>query len=135
AGWASNSHAVGTDGWKSGPGLIGFEDATLDHPIRTPVTDPATQSPFVVTYYFEREFQLVDVPNANDLSVILNHYVDDGAVFYVNGVEFHRYNMPAGAITPSTLAATSVSNAAKVDGLVVPMNLLQPGTNRISVEV
>jgi hypothetical protein len=38
----------------------------------------------------------------------LRHVVDDGAVFYLNGQEVHRINMPAGAIDPTTTAISSV---------------------------
>jgi hypothetical protein len=66
----------------------------------------------------------------------LRHIIDDGAVFYLNGAEILRFNMPAGPIDASTLAGpVSINNAAIGDPVILPVNLLNVGTNRISVEV
>ncbi|MHC5112455.1 MAG: lamin tail domain-containing protein, partial [Planctomycetota bacterium] len=133
--WATTVHSVGIDDWKAGPGLIGFETAALAEPIRTQVSNPPATFPFVVTYYFEREFELVRDPNTDNLEVAISHFIDDGAVFYVNGDEFLRVNMTSGPFDASTFAASSTGNAAKSEPVVIPKELLVPGTNRISVEV
>ena len=39
---------------------------------------------------------------------------DDGAVVYVDGVEVVRSNMPAGAITSTTLASAAVAGAERL---------------------
>ena len=133
--WATQTHSVGQDAWKIGPGLIGFETSSLDEPIRTQVPNPPATFPFVITYYFEREFTIDHDLSSDNTEITLAHFVDDGAVFYVNGVEFHRVNMPGGPIGADTFASSSVSEAGRSDGIVIPKGLLVQGVNRISVEV
>ena len=123
-GWASAPHPD----WPSGLALLGREPTALEEPIRTPLSFSRPQ----VTYYFETEFEFSGDVNSG---LILRHFIDDGAVFYVNGAEIGRFNMPLGAsIGPETLATPSVSNAESVR-MSVPNANLVAGTNRLSVEV
>ncbi|NIP94403.1 MAG: hypothetical protein GWO24_13530, partial [Akkermansiaceae bacterium] len=81
--WAATPHPPGGD-WQSGPGALGFETNPDRLPLSlgTTLTSPFDNSPFVVTYYFETEFQL----SADELAVTnglrVTHAIDDGAVFY-----------------------------------------------------
>jgi hypothetical protein len=75
-----------------------------------------------------------------NITVQIRHLVDDGAVFYVNGTELGRYNMPSGAISCTTLAlGGSPAGNASCQTLSVPINgnaLLNVGTNNVfAVEV
>ena len=63
--------------------------------------DPGTGYPFV-TYYFRTHFTNSFTAPASKLS--LSGYVDDGAVFYLNGNEVYRLRMPDGQIANDTLA-------------------------------
>ena len=65
----------------------------------------------------------------------LDHYIDDGAIFYINGVEFERYGMPDGAVDSQTLASRGTPRRRLSDGIQIPVELLKVGNNRISVEV
>ena len=67
-------------------------------------------------------FQVSEVVTIN-----LNYLVNDGAVFYLNGSEIHRINMPAGAISHSTPAQSDITNAVYSGNLVVPSSALVPG--------
>ncbi|BDS05448.1 hypothetical protein NT6N_04880 [Oceaniferula spumae] len=125
--WAASSHIVDNINWASGAGLLGVENTTLDHPIQTTMTK-TTQ----ITYYFETEFNCTDTDTVTEM--VINHYVDDGAIFYLNGVELARYNMDDGSVTPSTLANPGVGNASLQTLLISSPNLLE-GNNRLSVEV
>ena len=98
------------------------------------MTNPAIVFPPIPTYYFEHEFQL-DRDLGEAPTLLLDHLIDDGAVFFLNGVEVHRFNMPDGPIDASTLALESVRNAERVSDVVIPTAALVPGTNRLSVEV
>ena len=64
-------------------------------------------TPNRTTHYFRRWF------NVTNLGVLANLFFylqrDDGAVVYLNGVELFRTNMPAGAISASTLASASIN--------------------------
>ena len=123
AGWEDVFHPD----WPSGPGLIAQETSALNEPIRTDIN----LAPPTVTYYFETEFN--HVGGAVD-ELIVQHYVDDGAVFYLNGVEIERFNMPGGTVTPTTLASPGVTNATVNSFILVNPNVVS-GSNRISVEV
>ena len=86
-----------------------------------------------ITYYFRTRFAYT-----GDVSVVqlqLRPLVDDGAVFYLNGAEIGRFNMPSGAINYSTLASAPVATASYGDELDVPTDLLLQGTNVLAAEV
>lgn len=133
ADWATSSHLVNGVDWFSGPALLGFEFGALPEPIRTTLADPVETS--IVTYYFEKEFNLTAEQLAGSLSLQLSHVIDDGAVFYINGVEVDRFNMPEGPVTSSTLASTLVRNAIYEGPFNLPSGNLVAGKNRFSVEV
>ncbi|MCA9266116.1 MAG: lamin tail domain-containing protein, partial [Planctomycetales bacterium] len=135
ANWASQTHPVDGVNWLSGPGPLGFESASLSEPIRTSLANPQTNVPFVVTYYFETDFTYDGISLGTDGELLLRHLIDDGAIFYVNGVELTRFNMPAGAVTYATAAASTTGDAQLVGPLAVPASMLVAGTNRLSAEV
>lgn len=65
-------------------------------------------------------------------------HVDDGAVFYLNGREFHRLRMPVtDPIVNDTYATAQPpgGDATTPELVPVPVSLLQPGTNLLAVEV
>ena len=85
-----------------------------------------------ITYYFERDFNFTGT--VQDAEIRITHKIDDGAVFYLNGVELEqRYNMPTGAVTSSTLASNTIEFSEQV--FTVPATSLVSGSNRLSVEV
>ncbi|HTD88046.1 MAG TPA: lamin tail domain-containing protein, partial [Candidatus Binatia bacterium] len=84
------------------------------------------------TYYFRNVFQYSGY--AGSVRLELDVAVDDGAIFYLNGAEVYRQNMPAGPVSYSTFAATAIGDAAIVHGISIPANLL-PGSNALAVEV
>lgn len=127
SGWASSSHPVDGVSWSSGPGLLGVENTNLGEPLRTTITMTSQ-----ITYYFETDFTY-DSP-LPVTQMIINHYIDDGAVFYLNGEEIGRFNMAAGNFDPTTLADVGVGNAS-LNALVLPAPGILQGTNRLSVEV
>ena len=112
--------------WPEAGGLFFVESSDLPGPKTTPLT--LGQS----TYYFRTTFEIEDPANAD---VVLQHIVDDGAVFYVNGTEIDRFNLPAGTIAYDTLASSAVSNATVVGPLSVPNDLLVAGPNTLAVEI
>lgn len=135
AGWAATSHAVGGS-WQQGPGLLGFETtpASLPDVLRTPIV-----SSNAVTYYFETEFSLTPEQLASVQALRVEHVIDDGAAFFINGTEVTdlRFNLPTGDIGFGTIATAGVTNAALSTPRDVPvagLNLVA-GVNRLSVEV
>ncbi len=133
--WATSAHPVGGN-WTSGTGPIGFESSTLSEPLNTVLADPRDNNPYIITYYFEREFTLTAQQLAELDSLQVIHQIDDGAVIYLNGVEARRINLPGGTIGSETTSLNSVNNAAlQSSDLDAALDALVPGLNRISVEV
>lgn len=135
AGWQSTAHPLGAGGWFQGPALLGSETspAAMPEPLRTVFAPSADNS--IITYYFESEFTLTSEQLANLSSLQLEHVIDDGAVFYINGIEVERYNLPAGPVTASTPASPGVPNAIYQGPFELPTGSLVVGSNRLSVEV
>lgn len=131
--WATIAHSVGGN-WQSGSGIHAFEPNGTALPIGTALTDPDNNNPYVITYYFETEFTLTAQQLANVDEVVINHLIDDGAVFYLNGAEFDRYGIPSGVVNSSTTANRG-GESALAGPVTIPPNFLQVGSNRLSIEV
>lgn len=85
------------------------------------------------TYYFRTAFVLNRDP-AHTV-VTLRAVVADGAVFYLNGTEVYRHNMPAGPISYSTPALSDVPAPTYSNPVSLPTGSLVRGTNVLAVEV
>ncbi len=103
---------------------------------KDPVIPPKGQTELPLgptTYYFRAPF---NVPaDAEIVQPWVDALVDDGAVFYVNGAEVARLDMPGGAVSHSTLASFPVVEAAEAKGLLVDKASLPPGQGVLAVEV
>ena len=131
--WAASAHPVGGE-WKSGAGGIGFESgATI--PLGTALDHPNANPTYVLTYHYEREFDLSGAQLLGLESLKLRHGFDDGAVVYLNGAEVLRVNMPAGVVDANTLALRGVEVDELSGDTTLPTGSLVSGSNRISVEV
>jgi len=93
------------------------------------------------TYYFRTHFTLTNDPSG--VTLFLESYVDDGAVFYLNGVEVYRLRMPAvPTVITNTTRATGFGCSGDATcpdqfvlaGPIVTTNLLL-GNNVLAVEV
>lgn len=117
--------------WLTGPALLGEENSPLPEPLRTPVLSSLSGGP--VTIYFRTHF---DFDASQEVSTIeLTHIIDDGAIFYINGTELGRYNMPGGPVNFQTLAPTSVGNAVYQGPMSIPLGALVDGDNVMAVEI
>jgi len=85
------------------------------------------------TCYLRKTFTWSGDPSKTLLR--LNAMVADGAIFYLNGVEVERLNMPAGAVGFSTPALTNVANPAFTGFMTISAASLSEGTNVLAVEV
>ena len=130
--WASEEHSI-SENWKFGPGVHAKENR-LEAELGTELIRPASNKPYVFTYYFETEFNLSEIQFNNAYELQLTYLIDDGAIFYLNGNEAYRYNMPFGEVNSSTLASSG-SEAKKSEPIGIPILGLKAGKNRISVEV
>jgi hypothetical protein len=117
--------------WPSGPALFYNTPAALPAPKNTPLTLGRR------TYYFRTHFTYSGgVP---EIALEFSSLIDDGAVFYLNGVEIQRVGMnPFSAITYNTLPIRSVDNATGFDRFTLTGNVLTNlvlGDNVLAVEL
>ena len=122
-------YGYGDETWPTGPALLYVEGSGLPAAKNTPLTLGH------ITYYFRTHFELTGDPGDID-SFVMNTVLDDGAIFYINGVEVRRIRMTTGAFNYLTLASGgAVGNATYEGPFVLPTNVLQQGDNVIAVEV
>ena len=126
--------------WPSGAALLGFEpDApTLSQLAQQGLnTNNATSwqrtrpdGTTNITYYLRTPMNASVV--LTGATVTLRHVVDDGAVFYFNGEERFRFNMPTGAVDYLTRALT-----APPEGIIRTATLtnISCGNNVIAVSL
>ena len=131
-----------------GPGaalLYALEASTAVAPRNTVMPPDVAPSPR--TYYFRTRFNFSGPTTG--LSLTFSNYVDDGAVFYLNGTEVYRLRMPAAptvinnatGATGSPCAGTAQAGDAATtcpDVFTISGNLLSglvQGENVVAVEV
>jgi len=110
-------------------------------PLNTQMPEnPITTFPYL-TYYFRKHFNYTNQVSGAQLQFV--GYVDDGAVFYLNGTEIYRLRMPAAptVISNGTVATATpcsgdatCSDSFSLSGPVITTNLLV-GDNVFAVEV
>ncbi len=125
AGWKDPD--FNADGWPSGAALFYVENSALPDTKRTPLSLGRT------TYYFRTEF---DFPyNPDEVTLHLQHIVDDGLVVYLNGTPIYRVSMPESGVTYSTLATYTVGDAIAEGPFDIHTSALVQGRNVLAVEV
>lgn len=85
--------------------------------------------------YFRHEFTMQQAEAGDQL--LLQWLVDDGAVYYLNGREIFRSNMPSGSLTEQTRARSNyyAPPENRWAQAWLPKSLLQPGDNTLAVAV
>ncbi|MCA9171914.1 MAG: lamin tail domain-containing protein, partial [Planctomycetales bacterium] len=96
-------------------------------------TEHTTLAADATTYYFRREFKFEGETAGAKLQ--LNFMIDDGAVFYLNGQEIYRENMPAGAVNATTPATSQITEIGATGWITVPATALVRGDNVLAIEV
>lgn len=126
-GTAWRAFAFNDSTWKTGAAPLGYGD-----PVTTVVSfGPSSSSKFITTY-FRRRFTTTN----GFTSMTLRLRRDDGAVVYVNGTEVARSNMPAGTISSTTLASSTVDGSAETAFTTFTITpQLFSGENQIAVEI
>ncbi len=99
--------------WKEGKAMLGFGEK--NHVTEIEFGDDPEQKP--ITAYFRKS---IDWTHEGKLWIgKLNHYIDDGLVFYLNGEELVRFNLPLGEIQYSTLTSNSAEAIWRNDELLI----------------
>ena len=105
--WVSKNY-VDTQWLGQGRGLLYVEDNVNVTPKNTalPIFSGAgTSTPKIpITYYFRTHFSFTN--RTAGVSLLFSNYIDDGAVFYLNGTEIQRVRM---ADAPATIANTDLA--------------------------
>jgi hypothetical protein len=136
--WTATNY--GDSAWSEGPGLLWAHNSNPPAEVQPrgaqlPL-NTATGFPYV-TYYFRTHFSLAAMDPGSAL--LFSCYIDDGAVFYLNGTEIYRLRVPVGA-TSTTIANgfPCAGNADCLDEFKLPASSLPSvvaGDNVLAVEV
>jgi hypothetical protein len=133
--------------WPSGPGILGFETTsntlffmrTIALPDGTntvlSLTNNAGQTN--PTIYFRTTFNNPFTP-AFGVTYTMRAYVDDGAVWYVNGAESGRYNITNGPVSFNTRANGALAEPnpnPQTTFITRTLSGVVSGLNHIAVEV
>ncbi len=150
-GWRFTTNNVAGSNWPAmdyddedwmgpGPALLYLEENVGVSPRRTPVPGTPGGGPYP-TYYFRTHFSFAGSPEG--FGLVFTNYIDDGAIFYLNGTEIQRVRMspgPAGYTqfssgcpVNSCEATLDVPDVFRIGGSAMT-NLLD-GDNLIAVEV
>lgn len=121
--------------WSSGAAPLGFGDGDETTSLERYIGGSSSNGQ-VTTFYFRTEF---DVTNPGDIIRIdMGTDVDDGAIFYLNGDEIARVNMPTGPVGSNDLSAGGPSsNEERIFDHIfeLPVDILTSGTNVLAAEV
>lgn len=117
--------------WTEGRAKLGYGDGN-EVTVVGFGSNPETK---FITTYFRHSFTVEDAKGMGDF--LLHLLRDDGAIVYLNGVEIYRSNMPAGAVSYTTPAASALGTDEEV--LLVSKffkeNHLKEGRNVLAVEI
>jgi hypothetical protein len=112
--------------WKNGNGLFGYGFNEL---IDQEVSFGNNSYDKHITTYFRKKITILD-----NSTITVNLKFNDAIVFYLNGIEVYRHNLPSGNIAFETLASTYFGGLANVS-FTIPSNLFEKGTNVFAAEV
>ena len=87
-----------------------------------------------LTSYFRKLLQNIQF-SPGGLKLQISHVIDDGAVMYLNGAEFFRYNMPADPINYQTPALSEIGNLSRIGPISLDLPSLRQGSNVLAVEL
>ncbi|MFZ4544738.1 MAG: alkaline phosphatase PhoX [Saprospiraceae bacterium] len=117
--------------WKFSTSIFGFGEKGLSTTI-----DFGTSTNRPISSIFKKRFVVADVSKLKN-KLELNLLCDDGCVVYLNDKEILRQNMPAGNITPTTLASSNIEGVVENVYYLseIDRNLLKNGENVLAVSV
>src|SRR5207249_1793340 len=121
-------------GWPAGQGLLGFETTPGEYfPYSFQTFIPApNQAGGHITVYFRTHFTWDG--SLTNVNLMATNYIDDGAVYYLNGVEVNRLRVAANPVSYFTFAQQQTSEGvAEIRSL--PTANLVVGVNIMEVEL
>lgn len=127
--WTAAAFDDSSANWVNAQTLVAYTGFTYAFPVSTPIVKETR-----FTWYFRKKITFPGSPVG--ATVRLQHYIDDGAVFYVNGQEANaaRFNISVANPIYTTVAA-NVTTPALSQFVEIPASMFVPGENTIAVEV
>jgi hypothetical protein len=127
--WTRESYREPKGMWKGGPAQLGYGDG--DEATVFDLNLEFGRRP--IAAYFRHSFKAATVLTSLKLRLVR----DDGAAVYLNGAEVLRNNLPAGTLTPGTLALASMNPPIENAWLsfTLPPAVVAAGANIAAVEV
>jgi hypothetical protein len=120
--------------WSNGAPAFGVETATV-LPVGFPIRTAHNWSPVKLSLYYRAHFNMPSDPSSVT-ALQLHHYIDDGAVFYLNGQELTRVRMPGGPVDTNTVAVNYTETTPGVMTVMnVPAGALVFGDNVLAARV
>lgn len=122
--------------WKSGPGFLGRGESGLPAPgLQTDTLVRGNSTNGLITYYFRKEFEFTGDPVGAQL--FIDHIVDDGVRYYLNGQVIGNIRLPNGAIDSNTPGTKlPVEDEIEEDVLIADVSgSIINGTNVLAAEV
>jgi len=117
--------------WQSGRALLFSTTSVLPAPKNTQLLITNSSGVRLITWYFRSQF--VFDGSFSGLQLNLRPIIDDGAVFYLNGVEVGRLRLNANPVLFTTTASSASEPA--LDVLSFSTASLVDGDNVLAVEV
>jgi hypothetical protein len=117
--------------WSSGPAPLGYG---MTNTIKTTVgygSDANNKHP---TTYFRKTIRLSSSPTRNDI-FLLNYWIDDGFIVYVNGQEAARFQIPSGRVDFYDFASSYAEDEPLTGTIEISSSLFKSGNNVIAVEI
>ncbi len=126
-------YATGFDdsGWASGTAPLGYGKISGDPVVDTLSYGPDGGNKYTTTY-FRTTFDYT--PTGSETDYVINLLIDDGAVFYFNGVEAKRWNMPHDTLDYKTFSI-GYGNEYWGEFLLIDKSHIVSGTNTLAVEL
>jgi len=118
-------------GWESGTALLGY-GGIKDADVVDTISYGGDKENKFTTTYFRTTFDYT--PTGNEIGYVINVLIDDGAVFYFNGVEAARWNMPLESLDYTTFSV-GWGNEYWGEFLLLDKSHIVSGTNKLAVEV
>lgn len=117
--------------WKSGKSPLGYGRAGLG----TEVGWGADKERKFITTWFRHTFDRPELKPGQRLVIVF--CVDDGAIFYLNGRELGRENMPDGPVAANAMTPRAIgpNDEGLYLRMLVPVSALRSGRNVLAVEV
>lgn len=115
--------------WLQGAAELGYGDGDE---VTVVGYGPNTNARYPTTH-LRHHFNVVDPVRLGNIRLRVN--ADDGVILYLNGTEFARLRMPAGAVTHTTYASAGASPENVFELVELPRALFRAGDNVLAAEV